>query len=105
MFAVETNNGVTTLTLSHPPVNAISEEWIRSFDAKPDAGCRPRWWYIRLIKVLRCRSRSARAWMRYGAGIDGRRAGIQRLYARMGCRWLRPLIEERRWARLELAWL
>ena len=37
MFAVETNNGVTTLTLSHPPVNAISEEWIRSFDAKLDA--------------------------------------------------------------------
>ena len=27
---------MTTLTLSHPPVNAISDEWVRLFDAKLD---------------------------------------------------------------------
>ena len=37
MFNVQTSNGVTTLALSRPPVNAISEEWIRSFDARLDA--------------------------------------------------------------------
>ena len=37
MFQVQTAGRVTTLTLSHPPVNAISEEWVRSFEAKLDA--------------------------------------------------------------------
>ena len=36
MFLTNTNDAVTTLTLSHPPVNAISEEWVRAFDAKLD---------------------------------------------------------------------
>ena len=36
MFLTHTANGVTTLTLNHPPVNAISEEWLRLFDAKLD---------------------------------------------------------------------
>ncbi len=36
MFLMTTKNAVTTLTLSHPPVNAISEEWVRTFDAKLD---------------------------------------------------------------------
>ena len=36
MFQVSTAGPVTTLTLSHPPVNAISDEWVRVFDAKLD---------------------------------------------------------------------
>jgi enoyl-CoA hydratase len=36
MFQISTAGPVTTLTLSHPPVNAISDEWVRIFDAKLD---------------------------------------------------------------------
>ena len=36
MFLTHIANGVATLTLNHPPVNAISEEWLRLFDAKLD---------------------------------------------------------------------
>jgi hypothetical protein len=36
MFLTNTNNAVTTLTLSHPPVNAVSEAWVRAFDARLD---------------------------------------------------------------------
>ena len=36
MLLTDTKDAVTTLTLSHPPVNAISEEWVRAFDAKLD---------------------------------------------------------------------
>lgn len=36
MILSSINEVVTTLTLSRPPVNAISEEWVRAFDAKLD---------------------------------------------------------------------
>ena len=36
MFLTTTNDAVTTLTLNRPPVNAISEEWVRAFEAKLD---------------------------------------------------------------------
>lgn len=36
MFLTHIANGVATLTLNRPPVNAISEEWLRLFDAKID---------------------------------------------------------------------
>ncbi len=36
MFAINNSDAVTTLTLSHPPVNAISEKWVRAFEAKLD---------------------------------------------------------------------
>lgn len=36
MFLTRTADAVTTLTLSHPPVNAISEEWVQAFEAKLD---------------------------------------------------------------------
>ncbi len=36
MFVTARNDGVVTLTLSRPPVNAISEEWLRLFEAKLD---------------------------------------------------------------------
>ena len=33
MFVTSIADGVATLTLNRPPVNAISEEWLRLFDA------------------------------------------------------------------------
>ena len=36
MFTTATTDGVTTLTLNRPPVNAISEEWVAAFEAKLD---------------------------------------------------------------------
>jgi enoyl-CoA hydratase/carnithine racemase len=36
MFLTHTADAVTTLTLSHPPVNAISEQWVATFEAKLD---------------------------------------------------------------------
>jgi enoyl-CoA hydratase len=92
MFAVETNSGVTTLTLSHPPVNAISEEWIRSFDAKLDAlATEPRCGvlHIRSDQKVFCAGadlKEVRARMDAPDGADRMYAyvaGIQRLYARI----------------------
>jgi enoyl-CoA hydratase/carnithine racemase len=31
MFLLKRQNGITTITLSHPPVNAISAEWVTDF--------------------------------------------------------------------------
>jgi enoyl-CoA hydratase len=36
MFLIAHSDGVTTLTLSRPPVNAINEDWVHGFDAKLD---------------------------------------------------------------------
>ncbi len=36
MFSTNIDGCVTILTLGHPPVNAISEEWVRAFDGKLD---------------------------------------------------------------------
>ncbi len=36
MFQISAVGAVTTLTLSHPPVNAISDEWVRKLEAKLD---------------------------------------------------------------------
>jgi enoyl-CoA hydratase len=36
MFRTSTSDGVITLTMSRPPVNAISEEWLAAFEAKLD---------------------------------------------------------------------
>ena len=93
MFSVQTNNAVTTLTLNHPPVNAISEEWIRSFDAKLDAlaGAEPRCavLHIRSDQKVFCAGadlKEVRARMDASDGADRMYAyvaGIQRLYARI----------------------
>jgi enoyl-CoA hydratase len=92
MFAVETNSGVTTLTLSHSPVNAISEEWIRSFDAKLDVlATEPRCGvlHIRSDQKVFCAGadlKEVRARMDTPDGADRMYAyvaGIQRLYARI----------------------
>ena len=92
MFALNIAEGVATLTLSRPPVNAISEEWMRRFDGELDAlAARDDW------KVLHLRSdqkvfcagadlREVQSYMQMADGPDRMYAfvaNIQRLYARI----------------------
>jgi enoyl-CoA hydratase len=92
MFVTNVAEEVATLTLSHSPVNAISEEWLRNFNARLDAlGSRTDW------KVLHIRSdqrvfcagadlKEVRERMDASDGPDRMYAfvaGIQRLYMRI----------------------
>lgn len=92
MFLTETADGVTTLTLSHPPVNAISEQWVHTFDAKLDDLARgPRFTvlHIRSDQKIFCAGadlKEVRERMDIADGHDRMYAyvaGIQRLYARI----------------------
>jgi len=74
MFLTHTADAVTTLTLKHPPVNAISEEWVRAFDAKLDElGRGPRFTvlHIRSEQKVFCAGRGSvrQAWRRTPAPI------------------------------------
>jgi enoyl-CoA hydratase len=92
MFGLDVAEGIATLTLSRPPVNAISEEWLRLFNEKLDAlEARTDW------KVLLLRSdqkvfcagadlKQVRDFMGLADGPDRMHAyvaNIQRLYARI----------------------
>lgn len=92
MILTNTEDAVTTLTLSHPPVNAISEEWVRRFDAKLDelaSGPPCTVLHIRSDRKVFCAGadlREVRAHMEAADGADRMYAyvaGIQRLYARI----------------------
>ncbi len=92
MFLTNTNDAVTTLTLSHAPVNAISEEWVREFDAKLDAladGPPCTVLHIRSDQKVFCAGadlKEVRERMDAPDGADRMYAyvaGIQRLYARI----------------------
>lgn len=92
MFLTEIADGVTTLTLSHPPVNAISEEWLRGFEAKLDEfACGPQFkvLHIRSDQKIFCAGadlKEVRARMDMADGPDRMYAyvaGIQRLYFRL----------------------
>jgi len=92
MFAMNNNDVVTTLTLSHPPVNAISEEWLSSFDAKLDAlTTEPRCTvlHIRSDQKVFCAGADLKEVHKRMDAPDGADrmyayvAGIQRLYARI----------------------
>src|SRR5450755_4149003 len=92
MFLTTTSDAVTTLTLSHPSVNAISEEWVRSFEAKLDELARgPRFTvlHIRSEQKVFCAGadlKEVRARMDAADGSDQMYsyvASIQRLYARI----------------------
>ena len=92
MFQIKTNDAVTTLTLSRPPVNAISEEWVRAFDTKLDelAGGPPcTVLHIRSEQKVFCAGadlKEMRGRMDMADGPDRMYAyvaGIQRLYARI----------------------
>jgi enoyl-CoA hydratase len=92
MFAVETAEGVATLTLRRPPVNAISEEWLERFHGELDALDARRDW-----KVLHLRSdqktfcagadlKEIHGFMKLADGPDRMfafLASIQRLYVRL----------------------
>jgi enoyl-CoA hydratase len=92
MFVTNTTDAVTTLTLSHPPVNAISEEWVRAFETKLDElDCGPSSTvlHIRSEQKVFCAGadlKEVRARMDASDGPDRMYAyvaGIQRLYARI----------------------
>jgi enoyl-CoA hydratase len=92
MFLTSANEAVVTLTLSRPPVNAISEEWVRAFDAKLDElGSAPpsTVLHIRSDQKVFCAGadlKEVRERMEARDGADlmySFVAGIQRLYARI----------------------
>ena len=92
MFLTNTSDAVTTLTLSSPPVNAISEEWVRAFEAKLDElGRGPPFTvlHIRSDQKVLCAGadlKEVRARMDAADGADRMYsyvARIQRLYARI----------------------
>ena len=92
MFLTSTADGVTTLTLSRPPVNAISEEWVRAFEAKLDDLARgPRFTvlHIRSEQKVFCAGADLKQVQERMDAADGPDrmysyvAGIQRLYARI----------------------
>src|SRR5665213_403072 len=92
MFLTHTADAVTTLMLNHPPVNAISEEWVRAFDAKLDELARgPRFTvlHIRSEQKVFCAGADLKQVQAHMDSADGAErmysyvAGIQRLYARI----------------------
>ncbi len=92
MFLTCTKEAVTTLTLSHSPVNAISEEWVQAFEAKLDQLAKgPRFTvlHIRSDRKVFCAGadlKEVRARMEASDGPDRMYAyvaSIQRLYARI----------------------
>jgi enoyl-CoA hydratase len=92
MFLISSKDAVTTLTLSRPPVNAISEEWVAAFDAKLDdmaKGARCTVLHIRSDQKVFCAGadlKEVRARMDRPDGADRMYsyvASIQRLYARI----------------------
>ncbi len=92
MFQTSTSDAVTTLTLSSPPVNAISEAWVRAFEEKLDElahGPRFTVLHIRSDQKVFCAGadlKEVRARMDAPDGADRMYsyvASIQRLYARI----------------------
>jgi enoyl-CoA hydratase len=92
MFLTDRDDGVVTLTLSRPPVNAISEEWLRRFEAKLDelsAGAPFSVLHIRSDQKVFCAGADlVEMRARMDLPDSGDRtysyvAGIQRLYARI----------------------
>jgi enoyl-CoA hydratase len=91
MFQIQTADRVTTLTLSHSPVNAISDQWVRSFEAKldqlADTACTVL--HIRSDQKVFCAGADLKEVRERMDMADGPNrmyayvAGIQRLYARI----------------------
>ncbi len=92
MIVTTTSGQVTVLTLSQPPVNAISEEWVRAFEAiLDDLACGPLCTvlHIRSDQKVFCAGADLREVLAHMEALDGADrmyayvAGIQRLYARI----------------------
>jgi enoyl-CoA hydratase/carnithine racemase len=92
MFSLTVADGIATLALDRPPVNAISQEWLRLFEGTLDAlAARSDWTVLHLrserkvfcagadLKEMRERMESRDGPDRMYAGV----AGIQRLYGRI----------------------
>jgi enoyl-CoA hydratase/carnithine racemase len=92
MIVVNIADDVATLTLCRPPVNAISEEWLRLFEATLDEiGARADWKVLHIVSDQKAFCAGAdlveiRERMKARDGPDRMYAfvaGIQRLYARI----------------------
>jgi enoyl-CoA hydratase/carnithine racemase len=92
MILMNSSDAVTVLTLNQPPANAISEDWVRAFDAKLDelaSGPPCTVLHIRSDQKVFCAGadlKEVRAHMQAPDGADRMYAfvaGIQRLYARI----------------------
>jgi enoyl-CoA hydratase len=92
MIFTNTNDAVTVLTLSQPPVNAINAEWVQAFDAKLDelaSGPPCTVLHIRSDQKVFCAGADLREVRAHMAAPDGADrmyayvAGIQRLYVRI----------------------
>ena len=92
MLDVAVATGVATVTLARPPVNAISEAWVRAFEAALDAlAARSDWrvLHVRSSQKVFCAGadlKEVRARIDAADGPDRMYAyvaGIQRLYARI----------------------
>lgn len=92
MLMTDSNGGVTTLTLQHPPVNAISVEWLRHFNAAldripTDSSCSVV--HIRSAQKVFCAGADLKEMRERMVACDGADrtyafvAAIQRLYARI----------------------
>lgn len=92
MLTMTSNGSVTTLTLQHPPVNAIGDEWLRRFDAAIDripANDSCAVVHIRSAQKVFCAGADLKEMRERMAVRDGADrtyafvAAIQRLYARI----------------------
>jgi enoyl-CoA hydratase/carnithine racemase len=92
MIEVSIGDGVATLTLCRPPVNAISEEWLRRFETiLGEIGARADWTVLHVVsdqKVFCAGADLEEMRGRMGAPDGGERtyafvAAIQRLYGRI----------------------
>lgn len=92
MFGLDVAEDIATLTLSRPPVNAISEEWLRLFDEKLDVLEKRSDWKVLLLRSdqkVFCAGadlKQVRDFMGLADGPDRMHAyvaNIQRLYARI----------------------
>ncbi|MGA3309223.1 MAG: enoyl-CoA hydratase/isomerase family protein [Xanthobacteraceae bacterium] len=92
MFGMTVSHAIATLTLSHAPVNAISEEWIARFDAMlDDLAVRSDWrvLHLRSDQKVFCAGADLKQVCDRIAAADGPDrtfsyvAAMQRLYARI----------------------
>jgi len=92
VFILSIAEDIATLTLNRPPVNAISEEWLRLFDARLDELAARAGWkvlHIRSGQNVFCAGADLKQMREHLDDHDGPDrlyayvAGIQRLYARI----------------------
>jgi enoyl-CoA hydratase len=92
MFMIDRHGGITTLTLTSPPVNAISEAWLQAFESRLDEVVADRQCsvlHIRSDQKVFCAGADLAEIRQRMDAVDGADrmyayvAAIQRLYARI----------------------